>query len=289
MALMALLPLIASGMPNGGAGTFTLLLAGIGAGAVATALFLTRMRQAMSRDTLVLGGAVLQAIGTAILAVTDNVYVAVSATFLAGIGWISAANTMTLSVQLALPDWVRARGMSIFLIALMGASAFGAALWGQVASLTSVHATLGIASVTGILFMLVAHRLILDRTIEEDLTPSDRIKAPVVEQPPKTGKIYTTIEYWIDPARATEYRKVMDESRRSRLRQGALSCQLLRDIAQPSRYFEQIVDDSWTEQLRRFDRVTAGDIALRERKLAFHILDTPPIVTRYVTETTPAG
>jgi hypothetical protein len=81
----------------------------------------------------------------------------------------------------------------------------------------------------------------------------------------------------------------MDESRRSRLRQGALSCQLLRDIAQPSRYFEQIVDDSWTEQLRRFDRVTAGDIALRERKLAFHILDTPPIVTRYVTETTPAG
>jgi hypothetical protein len=40
----------------------------------------------------------------------------------------------------------------------------------------------------------------------------------------------------------------------------------------------------WTEHLRRFDRVTADDVALRDRKLAFHIGDAPPVVTRSVIE-----
>ena len=73
----------------------------------------------------------------------------------------------------------------------------------------------------------------------------------------------------------------MQESRRSRLRQGALSWELLRDVNQPGRFIEQVIDESWTEHLRRFDRVTTSDVALRDRKLAFHVLDEPPIVTRY--------
>ena len=55
-------------------------------------------------------------------------------------------------------------------------------------------------------------------------------------------------------------------------------------MGEPGRYLEQIVDESWTEHLRRFDRVTGGDVVLRERKLAFHIADSPPRVTRYVLE-----
>ena len=40
-----------------------------------------------------------------------------------GAAWISAANSLTVSAQLALPDWVRARGMSIYQMALMGSTA----------------------------------------------------------------------------------------------------------------------------------------------------------------------
>jgi hypothetical protein len=76
----------------------------------------------------------------------------------------------------------------------------------------------------------------------------------------------------------------MQESRRSRLRQGALSWELRRDIANPARYLEHVTDESWTEHLRRFDRVTAADVALRERKLAFHVADDPPLVTRWVVD-----
>ena len=59
---------------------------------------------------------------------------------------------------------------------------------------------------------------------------------------------------------------------------------LQHDIAEPSRYIEQIVDESWTEHLRRFDRVTTSDVSLRDRKMAFHVGDSPPVVSRYVVE-----
>ncbi|NMM79205.1 MFS transporter, partial [Acidovorax sp. SRB_24] len=51
-----------------------------------------------------------------------------------------------------------------------------------------------------------------------------------------------------------------------------------------ARYVEQVTDESWTEHLRRFDRVTASDVVLRERKLAFHTGDAPPVVARYLVE-----
>jgi MFS family permease len=283
-ALLALLPLVARGL-HGGAGTFTLLLASMGAGAIIATLFLPRLRQLMPRDTLVLRGTILQSAAMATVAFSPNVYIAAPAMFFCGIAWISTANSLTVSAQLALPDWVRARGMSMYQMSIMGASALGAALWGQVATVGSLQSSLILAAVAGVAAMLAANRLVVDRGMEEDLTPSREFKAPVAEAPPQNGHIQVTIEYRIDPVRADEFRALMQESRRSRLRQGALSWELLRDIGDPGRYIEQIVDESWTEHLRRFDRVTASDVALRERKLAFHMCETPPVVMRCVVET----
>jgi MFS family permease len=285
-ALLALLPLVARDLRGGDAGIFTLLLASMGAGAIVTTLFLPRMRQAMSRDTLVMCGTLLQSAAAMVVALAPDAYIAAPAMFLAGAGWISTANSLTVSAQLALPDWVRARGMSIYQMSIMGASAVGAALWGQIATMSTVQTSLVIAAIAGASAMLSAQWLVADRGIEEDLTPSREFKAPVADAPPQTGHVQVTIEYRIDPVRAADFYALMQESRRSRLRQGALTWDLLRDIADPGRYVEQIVDESWTEHLRRFDRVTASDVALRERKLAFHIGETPPVVTRYVVEST---
>jgi quinol monooxygenase YgiN len=92
------------------------------------------------------------------------------------------------------------------------------------------------------------------------------------------------IEYLIDPRQSEAFLALMEDSRRSRLRQGALEWSLLHDISQPGRFVEQVIDESWTEHLRRFDRITAADAALRERKLAFHLAEDPPLVTRYILE-----
>ena len=227
----------------------------------------------------------------AVMALTDRVWVAVPAMFFGGAAWITTANTLSVSIQMGLPDWVRARGMSIYQMSIMGASASGAALWGQIATWTSLSVALGIAAASGWVAMALANRWMPDRGPEGDLTPQRVLTtATSVESPPQRGHIMLTIEYLIDPARAKEFRDLMfNESRRSRLRQGALSWELLHDINKPGRFVEVIVDESWTDHLRRFDRSTASDVDLRDRRLAFHIGLEPPRVTRNLMETTVRG
>ncbi|WP_066267849.1 MFS transporter [Hydrogenophaga palleronii] len=286
-ALMALLALLARGMQGGGAGSFTVLLASMGAGAIASTAVLPRLRRRYVRDALVMRGAALQAASMAVMALTDQLWIAVPAMFIGGAAWITTANTLSVSIQMGLPDWVRARGMSIYQMAIMGASAIGAAIWGQIATWSSVPVSLGIASVSGLLAMWLVNRYMPDAGVEDDITPKRVFTVPSAEQPPKSGQVVVHVEYRIDPARAPEFRALMiNESRRGRLRHGALSWELLHDINDPARFIEAIVDESWTDHLRRFDRVTAADVALRDRKLTFHVSEEPPRVTRFLMEST---
>ncbi|RSZ38415.1 MULTISPECIES: MFS transporter [unclassified Variovorax] len=283
-ALLALLPLLARNLQGGGAGTFTLLLAAMGAGAIIAVLFLPRLRQALGRDQLVLRGTLLQSGATAVMAFAPNAWIAVPAMFFGGMAWITVANSLSVSAQLALPDWVRARGMSMYQMAIMGASAIGAAIWGQVATVTSLVSSLSVAAISGTLLMLAALRWVTDVSGEDDTSPAQAGWAvgPPTEAPEENGRVVITVEYIIEPARAASFHLVMQQTRRARLSQGAIGWELLHDIAQPERYVEQIVDESWTDHLRRFNRATASDMALRERRLAFHIGEAGPVITRYI-------
>jgi MFS family permease len=284
-AVMALLPLVARALPGGNAGTFTVLLASMGAGAIIAAVLMPRIRAWLPLQRRVAVGTAMQSVAMLVVAFSPTIWLSVPAMVLFGVCWITVANTLTVAAQMALPDWVRARGMSIYQMALMGSTAFGAALWGQVATMTSIHLALAIAAVTSVAVMIVAQHYVVDRGTEEDLTPSPGVlKVPQMAEPPRPGRIQVRIEYRIDPARAEEFTALMQESRRSRLRQGALDWQLLHDLYEPAHYVEQIIDASWTEHLRRFDRITAADVQLRDQRLAFHVGEEPPVVTRYLIE-----
>lgn len=283
-AIMALLPLTAKRFDGigfiSGAGVFTLLLASMGAGAIIGAMFLPRIRQMFTGEPLVLTGTLLQAASTVGVALAPNLPLAVVCMMTAGLSLISTANTLGVKAQMALPNWVRARGMSAYQMSIMGGTAIGAALWGKVAALSSVPVSLIAAAVTGVVCMLIVQRVFTDRQALEDLSPSKAFQPPRHSKP-EEGRVVVHIEYLINPAKARRFRTLMQESRRSRMRQGALSWRLLHSMERPERYIEEIVDESWVEHLRRFDRITASDVALRERKLAFHVADTPPRVTRF--------
>jgi MFS family permease len=280
--LLALLPLVAQGL-GGGAGGFTLLLASMGLGAITMALLLPRLRHHLEPQRLLVLGILLQAVVTAAVALAPNLTLAAPVMYLAGMAWLSNANSLSVSAQMALPDWVRARGMSVFQMGIMGGSALGAAVWGQVATVTSLQTSLLLTAASGVLALLLTRRRLPDISIEEDLTPSRALQPPVAEAPPR-GRVLVHIEYLIDPKQDEAFRALMEESRRSRLRQGALEWALLHDMGEPGRFIEQVTDESWTEHLRRFDRITATDAALREKKRAYHLPQDPPIVTRYVLE-----
>lgn len=285
-AVLALLPLVAKRLHEGGAGTFTVLLASMGTGAIIAAAMMQRLRQMMSVDDILTKGTIVQAVAAVAVVFSPHVVLAALGMVVCGMAWISVANTLTVAAQLALPDWVRARGMSIYQTALMGGSAVGAAIWGQVATHTSVRTSVVCAAIAGLGTLWLLRRHTLAGGPEEDLTPVHVWKSPETALPidPGDGPVMVTIEYRIDPARVDEFRAVMEESRRARLRFGALSWELFRDTRDPGRFFEFFVDESWAEHLRRFDRFTASDVSLRQRRESFHIGEEPPVITRCIAE-----
>lgn len=283
--LLALLPVVAQRL-GGGAGTYTLLLAALGAGAIALVTVLPRLRMRMTRARIVRDGAIAQAIAMTAVGFAPNLYLALPAMLVAGAAWIAAANTLAVSVQLVLPDWVRARGMATYQMALMGGAAGGAALFGQVADLIGVPYALAAAAATGLMLLLALRRFGVGHDVEVDLTPARLLKEPVPAFPieHERGPVLVTIEYLIEPARAEEFAAVMRETRANRLQKGALSWGLFQDTERPGRYLEYFLDESWADHLRRFERMTAADLALRERRHALHIGSEPPKVSRYVAE-----
>jgi len=284
-ALAALLPLVARSM-GGGAGGFTLLLACQGAGAITAALWFPRWRARFRSQTFVVAGTVVHAAASLVVAWSPSLWLAMPAMVVAGMAWISTANTLTVAAQMALPDWVRARGMSIYQMALMGGAAASAALWGQVASLSSVHTAVAGAAVFGLCMVVLLRHWRVGDDKSEDLRPAAvrQLPEPAIVVDADEGPVMVTVEYLINPAQAQAFAAVMQSTRQARLRQGALSWGLFRDSEVPGRYIEYFVDESWVEHLRRLERFTAADAGLREQRLAFHLGDEPPRVHRYIAE-----
>ena len=288
-ALLALLPLVAKQLGGGGAGTYTLFLSSMGVGAIVAATQLPRLRPRYNRDQLTLTGSFVQAACTAVVAFAPNAWAAAPAMFVAGIAWILVANSVTVSAQLALPDWVRARGMSIYQMAIMGSSALGAVIWGRIAEWSTVPASLACAAASLLVVTMLTRARRLEGAAEEDLTPTHPWDEPVPARAidVNEGPVMVTIEYLVDPARSYEFDAIMAETRSARLRAGAVSWGLFEDIEHPGRYVEYFACDTWADYLRRFDRFTAADERLQARRHALHIAEGKPRVSRYVAQHPP--
>jgi quinol monooxygenase YgiN len=183
--------------------------------------------------------------------------------------------------------------MSIYQMALMGGSAAGSLVWGQVAEHFGVRDAVLAAAAFGVLVLLLTRKLSVEGGADLDFTPAPFRSAPepAYEVGPEEGPVMVTLEYQIDPTQAAAFAEVMQRTRRARLRQGALSWGLFRDVAVPGRYVEYFVDENWVEHQRRLERFTGFDADLRDKRLAFHIGSEPPVLRRYVadSESEPGG
>jgi MFS family permease len=289
-ALLALLPLEAKRLGDGGATTYTYLLASLGMGAVIAATQLPRLRPRWNRDQLTDGGSIIQAFATAGVAFSPSLWTAAPAMFVAGVAWIVVANSVTIAAQLALPDWVRARGMSIYQMAIMGSAALGAVIWGRIAEWTGVPTSLVCASASMLAFLVITRGRPLEGRAEEDHTPTRPFSEPVPARPLELddGPVMVMLEYLIDPQRGAEFESIMAESRGARLRQGAMSWGLFEDVQVPGRYVEYFACDTWADYLRRFDRFTAMDQRLQEMRYAFHLGTEPPRISRFIAKHPPS-
>jgi predicted MFS family arabinose efflux permease len=158
-AYWALLPLIAKETLGGNAALYGILLTAIGAGAVVGALLLSWISARASSGLVVTGSTLITAASMAALALVPNPLVAATALFFAGSGWVAALTTLNVAAQTALPNWVRARGLALYITVFFGAMTMGSLAWGQIAQALAIPTALLIAAggavLSGLLVSLV--------------------------------------------------------------------------------------------------------------------------------------
>ncbi len=283
-ALMALLPVIAKDHFNGDAKTFTILLSCLGFGAIVAASQLPRLRHRFDRNQLVPISQILQAFASIGVVLAPSLWLAAIMMMLSGGFWILTANSLSISAQLALPSWIRARGMSIFQMSLMGGSAIGAGIWGKLTTHSSVTFSVICGSIFGIIAVMLTKHLKIEGGTEEDMTPVCPIEHPIPDRDidHEAGPVMISLEYKIGSENIVAFKEVMQRSRDARLRQGAMSWSLFEDAEKVGMMVENFVFETWADYLRRFDRFTTNDLNLQEERYQYHVGTRPPKITRRV-------
>jgi MFS family permease len=282
--LIALLPVIAKDHFQGNAHIFTLLLSCLGLGAVIAGSQLPRLKIYLSTNQLANYGIILLSISSTAVVLSLNLWLASVFMLICGIAWISVANSLTTSAQLCLPSWVRARGMSIYQMSIMAGAALGAAVWGKIATETNVSISIILSSIFGVLALIAVRKLHVEGLLLEDMSPVCPLERPNPSRniDPSEGPVMISIEYHIHTSQNEAFKKLMASTRKSRLRQGALSWSLFEDAEHPGKFVEYYVFETWADYLRRFDRFTADDLNMQEERHRHHIDIAPPKVTRRI-------
>jgi MFS family permease len=264
--VMALMPLLGRSTGHGAVG-FGLLLGSLGVGAVSGATLLPRIRARLAPHVLIaLGFLVFAAVALGAATLRDLLLLC-PILFVGGIAWISVLSTLNVAAQQASPSWVRARALAVFLIVFQAAVAGGSVLWGVVASRADLAtAYFGIAG--GLVVGAIVGSLLKFADAEiQDHTPAHHWPDPVVrgDTPLEAGPIMVIVEYSVEAPNAEAFRLVMGELGRSRRRDGAVQWWLFRDTAEPDRFVETWIEETWAEHLRVHDRVSVAHREIEDR------------------------
>ncbi len=264
-SLWALLPVIARDELSLGAGGYGLLSAGFGAGAVAGALWLPRHLQRLTLNVVTLSGVALWTVALLLVAATRYTGVALVGVFGCGMAWVSVFASLSAGTQSTAPAWVRARAVSMNLVAVQASLAVGSALWGALASAAGVRISLGVSAGALVLLHLVHRRVVVEMGKESDLMPGAQLPELTItgEPLPDDGPVLIQIEYRIDASNRNGFVRAIRRVGPTRRRNGATSWRVYRDLGEEDRYVERYVIASWAEYVRLRSRMTMTDSRLQ--------------------------
>ena len=260
-AYWALLPLVANRQIAGGAALYGVLLGAIGAAAVGIALVLRSLRTRLGANWLLAVASIVTGAATALYAVAHRPLTAIVASLLAGASWICAVSSLNVSAQVSLPDWVRGRGLAMYITVMFGTLTAGSALWGQVATWWGIPVALFIAGAGAVIAVPVTWRWKLQLGEHVDFSPSLQWPAPVTTHAvePDRGPVLITIEYRINLNDRDAFLNALARSSNARRQGGAYNCGIFEDPNEEGRFVETFMTDSWLEHLWQHRRVTKAE------------------------------
>ena len=265
-APFALLPAIARAV-SGTAIGYGALLGCFGIGAVAGALVMQRARAKASTETIVSTAVVILGCTIVGLAGVHNLPGLMVLMLVSGAAWLAFISLSNALVQLMAPDWVRARVLAIFMLVTQGGLAAGSALWGALATRTSIDTALAWAGLGTIATTALGVWMRMPDTTA-DVSPWNHWRMPAIVQDVtpelEQGPVLVTAEYRVRPEDAALFLRTMGQYERVRRRDGAFRWGLYRDLERADVYLETFVVVSWAEHLRQHERLTKGDSELEQ-------------------------
>jgi MFS family permease len=284
-AVWALLAVVAQQDLQTGAMGYGVLNGCLGAGAVIGAALLPRVRRTLPAEWMLAGTGLIFTGTLASLALTHSVPLIVVGLVAAGCAWTTTTSTLNIAVQTSVPDWVQARALGTYQMVFAGGMAGGSALWGLIAEHFTNQTAL-LAAATGMLIAVpIARRFPLLRGTPPDLSPYQVARTQpetVLQLEPEQGPVLIMIEYRIRLTEKSDFTRAMHEARAIRMRDGAIRWGIFQDTAQPERFVETFVMESWLEFLRARERMTADDRLIRDRVRSFHQGVGEPHVSRMI-------
>jgi MFS family permease len=282
-AFWALIPLVARQTLGGDASLYGMIVGAVGAGAVFGAVILPKIDARLGSDGTVQAGSALTALVLVLLGFVPSQLAAIAAGALAGVAWIWVLSTLNVAAQNALPDWVRGRGLSIYGLVFFGAMTAGSLGWGALATWTGIPFALAVAAI-GLALAIPLTRSYQLSFSPGDLTPSGHWPEPIVaaEIPGDRGPVMVTIEYQIASSEQAVFSEAVHRLAEQRRRDGAYQWGLMQDAANPERFIEYFLVESWIEHERQHARVTRADADLQGEIAALAKPGTVPRITHWL-------
>jgi MFS family permease len=278
-AYWALLPLLARNQIAGGPELYGILLGAIGVGAVCGAFALPWMKTTFGPDLLVAVGTFGTAASLVLLGAASEPRLALAACAVAGLSWIAVLATLNVSAQVSLPDWVRGRGLAMFVTVFFGAMTAGSATWGQIASTFDLRTAHFIAAAGALIGIALSWRWKLQTGAGVDLAPSMHWPVPVltIEAEADRGPVLVTVEYHVNPQKRDAFLTALQGLGDQRRRDGAYAWDVFEDAAEEGRFLETFLVASWLEHQRQHQRVTNADRTVQDTIRQFDAKSEPKV------------
>ena len=280
-SVVALMPLVARNLLQGGAGTYGVMLSAFGLGAVIGAFNITRLRKRMAEELAVCVCAIVMGAAIFLVALSANALLTGCALVVAGCSWIIAWNLFSVCVQLSAPRWVAGRAQAAYQAASTGGLAIGGWGWGHLTDAVGVEAALIVSaclmSSSAFIGLWLGMPAIGARHEEGDLLDHPAAQLPLEMD---SGPIVVEIEYRVAQSSAHGFYEVAQEVGRFRQRNGAYAWTIACDIADPELWTERFCCPTWLDYLRQRNRSTKSERALDEQLVSFHIGPGPLKVRR---------
>ena len=199
IAVLALLPLVARHLVQGGPLVYGALLGAFGVGAVGGAFLQGRLRSRLSSEAIVrlaFAGFAVCALG---LAWSPSAWTSGLATMIGGACWVLALSLFNVTVQLSTPRWVVGRALALYQTAAFGGMALGSWLWGTVAEAYDPATALICAATAMLVGGAIGLLLPLPGRAELNLDPLNQWQEPPVsiDIRSRSGPIQIEVEFSI--------------------------------------------------------------------------------------------